>query len=496
MHERNGAVPLCETDFFRRLDMLCSECGGALRDLYISALGRKYHMDHFTCHSCQHVIGPGDNYYIHGGKAYCKDEYMAKYADRCYGCGMAIMDQYIKVYTPKKRIWHEGCYRIHKRHNPSSSSLADVLIVDGQDDESASLGMESIFNGFEAMVTSCISDSLEHLESGSHEKISGGILTLINALGVLFSSIEIVDDVRRKAGKTVLSDSPEIDLLRTKLTDFMTVCLSKSQETRTTSSHLKEMYAASSGLSYFMKKVIRIFKESTADIDLSAAPDYLDSLRKFPHEPPPATMNFSKMELIRGAELCQVCNSPISTECVSWDGYLRRQHLTCKSSCAQCDACETPQDMNLVLISPPGDSYALCCAACQNKIDMLGSHTSTADPVMFCKYITKLQQHVFVLRVQFEQLQNPYNYTERTMTAATATTTRTARFEKSQKQLDKGIFGRLSSINHRTAADEPAASSLLDRTPSDTFALGSMIGSSYQGLKKGFFGRSKAKGRP
>ncbi|PGH34105.1 hypothetical protein GX50_03068 [[Emmonsia] crescens] len=478
--------------------MLCSACGGALRDLYISALGRKYHMDHFTCHSCQHAIGPGDNYYIHGSKAYCKDDYMAKYADRCYGCGMPIMDQYIKVYTPKKRVWHKRCYQTHKRHNPASS-LADMRVMDEQGAEFAPINIESILNKFEAMVTSCISDSLENLEPGSHEKISEGILTLINALGVLFSSIDIVDDARRKAGKTVLSDSPEIDLLRAKLTDFMTVSMSKGQQTRSTSSHLKEIYAASSGLSYFMKQVIKIFGEGTVDIDLSAAPGYLNFLDKFPDGPPPATMSFAKTELNRGdAELCQVCSSPISTECVSWDGYLRRQHVTCKSSCARCDACETPQNTNLVLISPPGDSYALCCTACQKKMDLLGSHITAADSVMSCKYITKLQQYVFLLRVQFEQLRNManvrYNYTQMTMTTATTTTTTTTMtslFEKSHRQLDKGIFGRLSTNSHRTATEEPAAKSLLDRTASDTFALGTMIGSSYQGLKKGFFGRSK-----
>ncbi|EER36830.1 leupaxin [Histoplasma capsulatum var. duboisii H88] len=504
VQERNGPVPLCENDLFRRLDMLCSECGGALRDLYISAVGRKYHMDHFTCHSCQHVIGPGDNYYIHRGKAYCKNDYMAKYADRCYGCGMAIMDQYIKVYMPTKRVWHERCYKTHKRHNPGSS-LDHIPVMEEQDDESACHRMESILNNFESTVTSCISDNLEHLESGSHEKISEGILTLIIALGVLFTSIDIVDDIRRKAAKTILSDSPEIDLLRAKLTDLMTVSLSKSHQPRTISSHLKEIYAASSGLSYFMKKVIKILGEGAADVDLSAVPEYLSSLDKFPNDLPP-TMSFTETELNRGdVELCHVCNRPISAECVSWDGYLRRQHLTCKGSCVHCDTCETPQNTNLVLISPPGDSYALCCTSCQS-VDILGSRSTDSSSVKSCKYITKLQQYVFLLRAQFEQLRYPedvcYNYTQTTMatettvtavTSTTTTTTMTALFERSHKQLDKGIFGRLSTNSHRTVSEQPVANNPIDRTASDTFALGTMIGSSYQGLKKGFFSRSKAR---
>ena len=33
-------VPLCETDYFRRLNLLCSKCGAALRGSYITALGK------------------------------------------------------------------------------------------------------------------------------------------------------------------------------------------------------------------------------------------------------------------------------------------------------------------------------------------------------------------------------------------------------------------------------------------------------------------------
>lgn len=31
--------PLCETDYFRRLSLICAKCGAALRGSYITALG-------------------------------------------------------------------------------------------------------------------------------------------------------------------------------------------------------------------------------------------------------------------------------------------------------------------------------------------------------------------------------------------------------------------------------------------------------------------------
>jgi len=32
--------PLCETDYFRRLDLICAKCGGALRGPHINALNK------------------------------------------------------------------------------------------------------------------------------------------------------------------------------------------------------------------------------------------------------------------------------------------------------------------------------------------------------------------------------------------------------------------------------------------------------------------------
>jgi hypothetical protein len=38
----------CETDYFRRLELLCARCHLALRGPYIRVLAQKYHMEHFS----------------------------------------------------------------------------------------------------------------------------------------------------------------------------------------------------------------------------------------------------------------------------------------------------------------------------------------------------------------------------------------------------------------------------------------------------------------
>lgn len=66
--QQSKLFPLCETDYFRRLDLLCAKCGGALRGSYITALGKKFHVEHFTCSICPTVFGPQDSYYEHDGR--------------------------------------------------------------------------------------------------------------------------------------------------------------------------------------------------------------------------------------------------------------------------------------------------------------------------------------------------------------------------------------------------------------------------------------------
>jgi hypothetical protein len=38
----------CETDYFKRLDLICARCNLALRGPYIRVNKQKYHMEHFS----------------------------------------------------------------------------------------------------------------------------------------------------------------------------------------------------------------------------------------------------------------------------------------------------------------------------------------------------------------------------------------------------------------------------------------------------------------
>ncbi|OZJ02998.1 hypothetical protein BZG36_04685, partial [Bifiguratus adelaidae] len=89
--------PLCERDYFRRLNLLCENCAEPLRGSYITALDKKFHIEHFTCSVCPTVFGADDSYYEHDGKVYCYYHYSLDYAVKCAGCQTAILKQFVEI---------------------------------------------------------------------------------------------------------------------------------------------------------------------------------------------------------------------------------------------------------------------------------------------------------------------------------------------------------------------------------------------------------------
>ncbi|KAL2204209.1 hypothetical protein CC79DRAFT_1277158 [Sarocladium strictum] len=108
-------VPLCVTDYFGRLDLLCDRCGGALRGDYITAVGRKFHLDHFGCDTCDVTFDSEDTYYEHEGQILCLHDYCRAYADRCTGCLWPITKQFIEPTDDDLAgRWHPECYLLRK----------------------------------------------------------------------------------------------------------------------------------------------------------------------------------------------------------------------------------------------------------------------------------------------------------------------------------------------------------------------------------------------
>jgi hypothetical protein len=104
-------IPLCETDYFRRLELLCHTCGLALRGSYITEFDRKYHPEHFNCMEPGCVVNPSttERYYEHEGAKFCKYHYGQR-AKICHGCGTAIFHLFHKFSSSgQNQTWHPKC---------------------------------------------------------------------------------------------------------------------------------------------------------------------------------------------------------------------------------------------------------------------------------------------------------------------------------------------------------------------------------------------------
>jgi hypothetical protein len=108
--EDTQMIPLCETDYFRRLDLLCRTCGKALRGSYISQLDNKYHPEHFICQEpgCPEVFGVKDSYYEFEGTALCELHYSKH--KLCHGCATSIVARFVEIARKgQDQMWHPEC---------------------------------------------------------------------------------------------------------------------------------------------------------------------------------------------------------------------------------------------------------------------------------------------------------------------------------------------------------------------------------------------------
>jgi hypothetical protein len=214
-----GQYPLCETDYFRRLDLICHQCNGALRGSYITALERKYHIDHFTCSVCPTVFGAQDSYYEHDGQVYCHYHYSTQFAQRCNGCQTAILKQFVEIFrNGQNQHWHPECYMIHKFWNVRLASPQDVQEVTPQVEndmneegrnavrveeermEEKVYRIWSVLSTFEESSAACISDMLLHVSNGAY---MDGVMVakkFIWHVDILFCSADKLDGLMMQQG--------------------------------------------------------------------------------------------------------------------------------------------------------------------------------------------------------------------------------------------------------------------------------------------------------
>ncbi|KAL5048369.1 hypothetical protein BDW71DRAFT_20671 [Aspergillus fruticulosus] len=420
----SGQYPLCEIDYFRRLDLLCHDCGGALRGSYITALDRKYHIEHFTCSVCPTVFGAQDSYYEHEGKVYCHYHYSTQFAQRCHGCHTAILKQFVEIFrNGQNQHWHPECYMIHKFWNvrlaPTGQPLEyPQMKEDASDEERNQIREEedlmeekvykiwSTLSTFEESSAACISDMLLHVSNGAY---LDGVLVAKRFIGhveILFSAIDELAGSIKAQGMKDLAFGREAKLLCKKIVAFFAL-LSKTQETGVKKLGVtQELLSLVTGLAHYLKLLIRIGLQGALKLEREQqSPEGLhglldrlgdlDSLRPLEEEETPADLLVG-VDILADqlSDCCAACKEPIDDECVMlgdnrW--HIKPPHLLCVS-------CQTDLTANLedTFLSPM-DKQTLC----SNCVTHKGIVNNTQKGFV---HVTKLQQFVFLLRVALARL--------------------------------------------------------------------------------------------
>lgn len=415
--DENGAgqYPLCETDYFRRLGLLCHQCHGALRGSYITALDHKYHIDHFTCSVCPTVFGAQDSYYEHDGNVYCHYHYSTQFAQRCSGCQASILKQFVEIFrNGQNQHWHPECYMIHKfwnvRLNPPQEISTPVqddpagreLVKDEEERmEEKVYRIWSVLSTFEESSAACISDMLLHVSNGAY--IDGVMVAkrFIFHVDILFRSADRLDATMAQLDMKALAYGREAKLLCKKIVAFFSL-LSKTQDRASRKPGVtQDLLTLVTGLAHYLKLLIRICLQGALRIEKERKTsdgffhflDDLGDLETLRDEDNSTTT----MQLTSGmsrlsahdSDQCTLCRKPIEDECAKNGD--KRWHLACVS-CSRCGN-ELGRNLRDARLGPYA-AKVLC---------------STCDPdspanVAPLEHITKLQQYVFLLQVALARL--------------------------------------------------------------------------------------------
>ncbi|KAJ3973766.1 LIM domain-containing protein [Lentinula raphanica] len=273
--------PLCERDYFRRLNLICAKCGMALRGSYITACNKKYHVEHFTCSLCPTLFGPQDSYYEHDGDVYCHFHYSSRFATKCAGCSTAILKQFVEINrNMRDECWHPECYMINKFWNVKVVSRRPMSI-EGEPEEPEYMEEErretpaslkekqvrmeqqvyriwTVLSAFEESSAACISDMLRQVSNGQYLDAIRMAEKFILHVEVLFASIDDLEFQFARLNMKGMSHVREARMLCRKTVELFTL-LSHTQESGSRRMGMtQDLLALVTGLAHYLKILIRI----------------------------------------------------------------------------------------------------------------------------------------------------------------------------------------------------------------------------------------------
>jgi len=115
--ERDGR-PYCETHFYAVHAPTCAACNQPIKGDCTNALGQQWHPEHFACVYCNKAFG-GAPFFEHQGKPYCEAHYNQTVGSICAGCNKPIAGRSVQALDKK---WHPEHFVCSFCMNPLSGT--------------------------------------------------------------------------------------------------------------------------------------------------------------------------------------------------------------------------------------------------------------------------------------------------------------------------------------------------------------------------------------
>ncbi|KAI9595073.1 hypothetical protein BDF19DRAFT_385682 [Syncephalis fuscata] len=403
--------PTCERDYFRRLNLICDQCKDPLRGSYITALGRKFHMDHFSCSACNTVFGPQDSYYEHDSKVYCHYHYSIRFAGKCAGCRYAIMKQFVEISKVNAdEHWHPECYMINKFWNvrlantlrsDEATELSDDmhpqttkrLKYEQEQMEEKVYQIWTALSAFEESSAACISEMLLHVSNGAYldgVRMAGAFILHVE---VLFASIDYLEEkMAEHHDNTGLIHTKEPKLLCKKIISFFTI-LSHTQEVGVQMVGVtQELLQLVTRLAHFLKNLIRIALTGALRLEhqygsTMAVYDFLNKITELAGH---SHANPVDLDLEPTSDQCRLCHVTLEEPCIRNGS--SRWHL----GCLRCNRCDRLLNDDLDALRLSEQDQILWCITCASSTNVV--------VIDGFRRITQLEQYTFLLRVAQQRL--------------------------------------------------------------------------------------------
>lgn len=421
------ASPLCEYDYFKRLDVICYLCDSAIRGSYITALGHKYHPEHFYCDIC-HKLFDSDDYYSNNDKIYCHYHYSQLYAFKCAGCHSAILKQYVELHRGDiDQQWHPECFMVHKfwniditvdyvglglksLDNVRNSKSSDALLKAENSLEKLTVDIWCTLSEFEESCAYCISEMLHSATTFEKDRAIACAAHLVLKIETLFKAIDSVQRFTKKIGinlpvddsnKNNIQLNTEPRLLSSKILHYLTFSREITPEKLNDTKNSQDLLSLISALAHYIKLISRtgilmVLEANKLANSVRPTDIFLREISLSSKVNRDETSKFPYLEGMtpRTKDSCESCHKSIEEGCAAWYGNIggtpvnKRWHFSCLS-CSKCRRSIQPTD-SLKEIGFNVNKNAVLCASCASQ---------DVDAVSGFKDVSKLLQLVFILKI-------------------------------------------------------------------------------------------------